>query len=397
GGGPAGMVLGLLLARAGVDVTVLEKHGDFLRDFRGDTIHPSTLDVMAELGMLDDFLKLPHQKVETLTAYVEDEPFTAGDFRHLPTRCKYAALMPQWDFLDFLAERAARYPTFRLLRKTAATGLVRRDGRVVGVETQAEDGLSSIEAGLVVGCDGRRSTIRAAAGLETEVLGAPMDVIWFRLSRKPTDDDATGGRFTAGRIFVTLNRGDYWQCAFVVTKGGADAVKAAGLPAFRDAVAKLASFAPGRVHELASWDDVSLLTVAVDRLKRWHAPGVLCIGDAAHAMSPIGGVGVNLAIQDAVATANILAGPLRAGGATDADLERVQDRRTFPTRVTQALQVAVQNRIVSATLASDRPLKPPFALRLMQRFPVLARIPARLVGVGVRPEHVKTPDVATAA
>ena len=395
GGGPAGLMLGLLLARAGVDVVVLEKHADFLRDFRGDTIHPSTLDVMADLGLLKRFLDLPHQEVETLTGFVEDEPFRIADFRRLSTRCRFIALMPQWDFLDFIACEAERYPNFRLLRRAETTGLIRREGRVTGVEARAEAGPIAVTADLVVGCDGRRSTVRQSAGLESETLGAPMDVMWFRLSREPTDGDATAGRFSAGAVFVTINRGDYWQCAYLIPKGGAIAVRQKGLEAFRQAVARRAPFAPERVAELASWDQVSLLTVAVDRLKRWDRPGVLCIGDAAHAMSPIGGVGINLAIQDAVATANLLAAPLREGRLGQEDVRRVQARREWPTRVTQALQVQVQNRIISPALASGDRLTPPFALRLMRRFPALTRIPARIVGVGVRPERVTAPAAAS--
>jgi 2-polyprenyl-6-methoxyphenol hydroxylase-like FAD-dependent oxidoreductase len=390
GGGPAGLVLALLLARAGVDVVALEKHADFLRDFRGDTIHPSTLDVIGDLGLLDAFLKLPHQRAETLSGVVEGETFPIADFRHLPTRCRFIALMPQWDFLDFIADEAARYRSFRLLRRANARGLIEEGGRIVGVRAETPDGDIEVRAKLVVGADGRRSTIREAAGLEIETIGAPIDVMWFRLSRRPTDEDATAGRFSAGSVFVTINRGDYWQCAFVIPKGGADAVRAAGLPAFREKIAGLAPFAPDRVHELATWDDVSLLSVAVDRLKRWHRPGLLCIGDAAHAMSPIGGVGVNLAIQDAVATANLLAAPLREGRLEEADLARVQARRMPPTRLTQALQVIVQNRVISSTLASGGPISPPLALRLFRRFPLLRRLPARVVGVGFRPERVRS-------
>ncbi|MBB3972888.1 FAD-dependent oxidoreductase [Hansschlegelia beijingensis] len=394
GGGPAGLMLGLLLARAGVDVVVLEKHADFLRDFRGDTIHPSTLDVMADLGLLRRLLELPHQEVETLTGFVEDEAFGIADFRRLSTRCRFIALMPQWDFLDFIAGEAGRYPGFRLIRRAEATGVIRREGRVMGVEARTEEGPLTITADLVVGCDGRRSAIRQSAGLESGALGAPMDVMWFRLSRKPADGDATAGRFSAGAVFVTINRGDYWQCAYLIPKGGADAVRERGLEAFRQAVARLAPFAAERAAELVSWDQVSLLTVAVDRLKRWDRPGVLCIGDAAHAMSPIGGVGINLAIQDAVATANLLAAPLREGRLRPEDVRRVQARREWPTRVTQALQVQVQNRIITRALAGGERLRPPLALRLMRRFPALTRIPARIVGVGVRPERVTAPPVA---
>lgn len=396
GGGPAGLMLGLLLARGGVETVVLEKHADFLRDFRGDTIHPSTLNVLADLGLLDRFLKLPHQQVQTLSGFVEDEPFTVADFRGLTAAPPYIALIPQWDFLDFLADEAARYRNFRLVRRAEAEGLVRTGGRVVGLTARTPEGPLDVACDLVVGCDGRRSTIRAAAGFEVEALGAPMDVMWFRLPLKESDGAATGGRFSAGGLFVTIYRGDYWQAALVIPKGGAEAVRAQGLDAFRARVGRLAPFsADGRMEEIRDWDQVSVLSVAVDRLKRWHAPGVLCIGDAAHAMSPIGGVGINLAIQDAVAAGNILSAKLREGRVGEDDLARVQTRRMFPTKVTQALQVAAQNRIITPVLASAERLKPPFALKLLNRFPSLAGIPARLIGVGVRPERVETEAVAT--
>jgi 2-polyprenyl-6-methoxyphenol hydroxylase-like FAD-dependent oxidoreductase len=392
GGGPAGMMLGLLLARAGVEVVVLEKHADFLRDFRGDTIHPSTLNVLADLGLLDRFLRLPHQRVETLTGFVEDEPFTVADFRRLRVAHPFIAMIPQWDFLDFLAEAAARFPAFRLIRRAEVKSLLRRDGLVTGVLAETPEGPLEIMADLVVGADGRRSTVREAAGLPVERLGAPIDVMWFRLSRKETDGSATGGRFSASGLFVTIFRGDYWQCALVIPKDGADAVRREGLDAFKARVARLAPFAAdGRLDEVLDWDKVSVLSVAVDRLTRWRAPGVLCIGDAAHAMSPIGGVGINLAIQDAVAAANLLAAKLRDGPVGEADLERVQRRRMFPTRVTQAMQVMVQDRVISPVIASRGRLTPPLALRLARRFPGLTAIPARLVGVGVRPERVSAP------
>ncbi|WP_020180584.1 FAD-dependent oxidoreductase [Methylopila sp. M107] len=394
GGGPAGLMLGLLLARAGVDVVVLEKHSDFLRDFRGDTIHPSTLNILDDLGLLDAFLKLSHQEVQTLTGFVEDEPFVIGDFRRIRAVRPFIALIPQWDFLDFIAGEAARHPNFRLIRQAEAKTLVRRDGKVAGLNAETADGPLTISCDLVVGADGRRSTIRGAAGFEVETLGAPMDVVWFRLPRRETDGSATGGRFSAGGLFVTIFRGDYWQCALVIPKGGAEALKADGLEAFHRRIARLAPPLADRAATIDGWDKVSVLSVTVDRLKRWHAPGVLCIGDAAHAMSPIGGVGINLAIQDAVATANILAGPLREGRATDEDLAKVQRRRLFPTRVIQRLQVVVQNRVVSPVLASTGRLKPPLALRLMRAVPALTAIPARIVGIGVRPERVADSAVA---
>ncbi|HEX9444527.1 MAG TPA: FAD-dependent oxidoreductase, partial [Candidatus Binatia bacterium] len=350
GGGPAGMMLGYLLARAGVRVAVLEKHADFLRDFRGDTIHPSTLEVVHELGLLDALLKLPHQEVRQLNAQFGDATVTLADFTRLPTRCKFIAMMPQWDFLNFLAARAARYPAFKLLMETEATDPVEEAGRVSGVRARGKDGPLEVRADLVVAADGRGSILREKAGLSVKDLGAPMDVLWFRLSRKPDDPAQTMGRFDVGRIFVTINRGDSWQCGFVIPKGGFEEVRRQGLEAFREKVAELAPYAQDRVAELRTWDDVKLLTVRVDRLIEWFRPGLLCIGDAAHAMSPVGGVGINLAIQDAVAAANILAGPLGARRAAAEDLRRVQRRREFPTRVTQSLQVAVQKRFIARAL-----------------------------------------------
>ena len=394
GGGPAGMMLGFLLARAGIDVTVLEKHADFLRDFRGDTIHPSTLELMHELGLLDEFLKLPHQQARQLSGKFGDLDLTLADFSHLPTRCKFIALMPQWDFLNFLAGRGRRFPSFRLLMRAEANGLIVENGRVVGLNATTPDGPLSIRAPLVVGCDGRDSTVRAKAGLEIETLGAPMDVMWFSLSRRPTDSDQTGGRFLPGRIFVTLNRGDYWQCAYVIPKGSVEEVRRRGLEDFRAGIERAVPMFAGRTGEIASWDQVKLLTVAVDRLKRWHRSGLLCIGDAAHAMSPIGGVGVNLAVQDAVAAANILAEPLRAGAVDDDLLAKVQARREFPTRVTQRIQLLMQDRVIRNVLAERGELKPPLFVKLLRRFPILRRIPARLLGLGVRPEHIRTPERA---
>ena len=392
GGGPAGMMLGFLLARAGIDVVVLEKHGDFLRDFRGDTIHPSTLDFMHELGLLDAFLELPHQELREVTAQIGETAIKAADFGHLPTKCKFIALMPQWDFLNFLAAQGQHYPNFKLLMHTEATDIIRAGDRVVGVAVTSPDGLREIHADLIVGTDGRHSTVRAKAGLTVEDIGAPMDVLWMRLSRRPDDHFETLGRVDAGHVFVMLNRGDYWQCAYVIRKGGADATCREGLPAFRSSIVKLAPFLSDRVEELRSWDDVKLLTVAVDRLKQWHCPGLLCIGDAAHAMSPIGGVGVNLAVQDAVAAANLLYAPLRRGQPTLDELAAVQKRRVFPMRFIQGLQVLIQNRIITRVLASTQSPKPPLAVRLLDWFPPLRRIPARILGVGVQREHVQTPD-----
>ncbi len=382
-------MLGLLLARAGVEVLVLEKHKDFLRDFRGDTIHPSTLQVMHELGLLDELLKLPHNKAYRLNAQFGDTVLTIGEFSRLPVRCPYIVFMPQWDFLSFLAEKAKAYPGFSLIMQANVTGLIEQEGRVTGLRAQTPEGTIEVAADLVVGCDGRSSKVRDKAGLEVEDLGAPMDALWFRLSRQPGDPQGPMGRFDRGRIFVMLDRGDYWQCAYVIPKDGIEAVHEAGLGAFRADLAKAAPFAAGRAGEIASFEDVKLLTVKVDRLKRWWRPGLLCIGDAAHAMSPVGGVGINLAIQDAVATANLLAAPLQAGRVSDADLVAVQRRREWPTKVTQRLQVMVQNRVIAPTLAgSSGTLKPPLLLRLMARSSLLRQIPARLVGLGVRPEHV---------
>ena len=385
------MMLGLLLARQGVDVLVLEKHADFLRDFRGDTIHPSTLQVMDELGLLDAFLKLPHDEVTTLSGQVGPEMVQIADFRHLPTRCKFLALMPQWDFLDFLAAAAKPLPGFRLCMQADATELIRVDGRVMGLRANTPDGALEIHADLVVAADGRHSVLRQQAGLEPINIGAPMDVLWFRLSRHADDPPQTFGRFDRGRILIMLNRQSYWQCAFVIPKGGFDSVRAAGLPAFRDGITGLMPYLLDRMSEVGDWNDVKLLTVAVDRLRQWHIAGLLCIGDAAHAMSPVGGVGINLAIQDAVATANLLGAALRRGAPGLAELAAVQRRRNWPTAMTQRLQLLVQNRVISPVLAGrGGEMKVPLLLRVVRRFPWLQRLPARLVGLGFRPEHVRS-------
>ncbi len=391
GGGPAGMMLGLLLARAGVPVLVLEKHADFLRDFRGDTIHPSTLEIMHELGLLDEFLRRPHQEARTLGAQIGSDFLELADFTRLPTHCRFLALMPQWDFLDFLAEQARRYPTFQLRMRAEVAGLIEENGRVIGVRAETPDGGLTVRAGLVVGADGRHSTVREKAGFAIDNIGAPMDVLWMRLSRRPDDPAQTLGRVDAGRILVMLNRGDYWQCAFVIAKGGFDEIRQRGLPAFREEIARLVPYLRERTVELRDWDDVKLLSVAVDRLRKWHRPGLLCIGDAAHAMSPIGGVGINLAIQDAVAAANVLAWPLLQGAVAADDLSAVQRRREFPTRATQGLQVFVQNRLISRVLANPRAIRAPLLLRLLSRWPYLRRFPARILGLGFRPEHVRAP------
>lgn len=393
GGGPAGMMLGLLLARAGVKVLVLEKHADFLRDFRGDTIHPSTLDVMHELGLLERLLTLPHQKVPRIRGQVGDLALTVADFSYLRTKCRFVAFMPQWDFLNLLAEEAARYPTFQLRMRAEVTDLIEDAGCIVGLRAQQADGPLEIRASLVVGADGRHSVVRARAGLSVEEFGAPMDVLWFRLSRQSGDPEDPIGRFDAGRIFIMLNRGEYWQCGFVIPKGSRDQLQARGLPAFRESVGQLAPFAAKRVGELQDWEAIKLLTVQVDRLRRWYRPGLLCIGDAAHAMSPVAGVGINLAIQDAVAAANLLAVPLHAGRLTTEDLRRVQDRREWPTRMTQRVQLFIQNRVISRVLSASEKFSPPLPFRLLARFPFLTGIPARLIGIGFRPEHVRTSRV----
>jgi 2-polyprenyl-6-methoxyphenol hydroxylase-like FAD-dependent oxidoreductase len=374
------MMLGLLLARAGVGTLVLEKHADFLRDFRGDTLHPSTLEVIAELGLLDALLELPHDRVPEISAQFGDTPLKIADFRHLPTRCGFIAMMPQWDFLNFLASEAARYPRFRLRMNAEVTALMERDSRIAGVKLGAE----SIEADLVVGADGRHSTVRRLGRLEVENLGAPIDVMWFRLSRTPQDPQTSMGRFDAGAAFVLINRREYWQCGYVIPKGAADEIRGAGLPVFQDKIRKLVPWAAARATEIADWEQVKLLTVQIDRLKRWWRPGLLCIGDAAHAMSPVGGVGINIAIQDAVASANVLA----EGDFSIDALEKVQKRREWPVRVTQRLQILAQDRIIARVLRSKKPLRPPLFFRLLSRSERLRRIPGRLIGMGIRPEHV---------
>jgi len=390
GGGPAGMMLGVLLARAGVETIVLEKHGDFLRDFRGDTIHPSTLELMHELGVLDEFLALPHHRAEYLQAQFGTRTLRIADFTHLPTRCGFIAFMPQWDFLDFLARQGNRYNAFTLRMQSEVIGLVEEDGRVCGVLAQSSDGELKIRAKLVIGADGRNSCVRTQSKLVVEKLGAPMDVLWFRLSKQGGDPENPTGHFAAGRILIMINRREHWQLGYVIPKGTLDELRANGLDAFRASIAELAIFAANRVHEISSWDDLKLLTVTVDRLHQWHRPGLLCIGDAAHAMSPIGGVGINLAIQDAVACANRLVTPLNEGRLTDEDLAAVQERRVWPTRITQRLQMAVQNRVIKRVLVGSETLAPPLPLRIISRVPLLQRIPARVIGVGLRPEHIET-------
>jgi len=384
------MMLGFLLARAGIHVIVLEKHADFLRDFRGDTIHPSTLELMYELGLLKEFLNRPHQELREIAGQVGNETVKIGDFTHLPTRCKFLALMPQWDFLNFLAEQGRRYPGFHVRMQSEAVDLIEESGRIAGVRAKTAEGIIEFRAGLTIGADGRRSIVRQCAQLEIIDQGAPMDILWMRINRRPGDPAQTLGHAQAGRIFIMIDREDYWQCAFVIPKGAADDIRSRGIENFREEITTLAPFFRDRIHELRDWKDVSLLTVKVDRLKQWHRPGLLCIGDSAHAMSPIGGVGINLAIQDAVAAANILAPKLLNGNLSPGDLAAVQRRREFPTRATQRLQIAVQNRVIRRVLSSSQPLRLPLILRLLGRWPFLRRIPARVIGLGFRPEHIHT-------
>ena len=395
GGGPAGMMLGFLLARAGVRVVVLEKHADFLRDFRGDTVHPSTLELIYELSLLDEFLKLPHRTVDRLSLQVGNQRVRLIDLTHLPTQCKFIALMPQWDFLNFLAAHGRRYGQFDLRMRAEATDLIERTDRVAGVRVKTPDGELIVEADLVVGCDGRHSTVREKAGLQSDDYGAPMDALWFRVTRRDSDGADVFGHIEAGALLVMLDRGDYWQCAFVIPKGGIDRVKADGIEAFRSRVVALSPFLADRVGELKSFDDIKLLSVMVNRLRQWWRPGLICIGDAAHAMSPIGGVGINIAVQDAVAAANRLAAPLKAGTMTSGHLQAIQARRDFPARMTQKIQLTMQNRIIGPALRATREPKPPLLFKLFDAFPVLRRIPARLLAIGIQPEHVQTPDIGT--
>ena len=394
GGGPAGMMHGLLMARAGIDVVVLEKHGDFLRDFRGDTVHPSTLQVIHELGLLQDFLKRPHQELKEMSGVIGGVPVKLADFQKVRTQCRFIAMMPQWEFLDFLSTHARRYPNFRLLMEAEGIDLIVEGGRIAGVIADTQQGRLELKADLVVGCDGRHSLVREKAGLPLIEFGVPIDVLWMKLSKSPADSPTTLGRIAAGLIFVTLDRGDYWQCALVIAKGGAEALRAQGLEAFRQSIVRVAPPFADRVHELQDWDQIKLLTVKVNRLREWCCEGLLCIGDAAHAMSPIGGIGINLAIQDAVAAANILAPAFARGVPSLDDLKRVQQRREFPTKVTQNFQMAVQNNIMTRMLTTKENPKPPLPVRLLNRFPFLRSLPARFIGIGVRPEHVRSPAVA---
>jgi 2-polyprenyl-6-methoxyphenol hydroxylase-like FAD-dependent oxidoreductase len=393
GGGPCGVMLGVLLARAGVDVIVLEKYPDFFRDFRGDTVHPSTLELLFELGWLDEFLALPHDEFSVASANIAGQALKVADMTHLPTHCKFVALMPQWDFLNFLAERGRKYPPFHLMMQTEGTDLVESDGRVTGVRAKTPTGEIEIAAKLVVGADGRHSTIRGHAGFEVQNLGAPMDILWMRLPKHPGDPTRQLGWVRTGHMVILLDRRDYWQCAYLIAKGSFEGIKAKGIGELQREIAETVPPLSDRVADLDDWSKVSMLDVRVDRLERWHRPGLLCIGDAAHAMSPIGGVGINLAIQDAVAAANFLAAPLCNGFApSDSDLQRIQDRRMFPTKVTQAFQTFVQDRAIDPLMRGVPIDAPPLPARLFDEFPLLRRLPARLIGIGVRPEHIQTQD-----
>jgi 2-polyprenyl-6-methoxyphenol hydroxylase-like FAD-dependent oxidoreductase len=392
GGGPAGMMLGYLLGRAGIDVVVLEKHADFFRDFRGDTVHPSTLQVMDELGLSDGFLKLPHQRLQTLDGMFGGTAVRIADLSRLDVKFPFIAFMPQWDFLNFLRECGKRFASLKVMMNTEAVDLIRDGDRIAGVKAKTRDGIIDIEADLTIACDGRHSLVRERAGLAIEEIGAPMDVLWFRAGRRENENERLFARIDPGKMMVTFDRGYYWQCAYVIAKGQYDAVKARGLPALLDDIARMAPILKSGLSDVKSWDDVKLLTVAINRLQRWTQPGLLCIGDAAHAMSPVGGVGVNLAVQDAVATANLLASKLATGCPSQDELDAVQRRRAFPVRMTQWMQVVVQNNIVNAALKpGNQPLKVPLAMRLVTAVPWLQGITARFVAIGVRPEHVQSP------
>jgi 2-polyprenyl-6-methoxyphenol hydroxylase-like FAD-dependent oxidoreductase len=388
------MMLGYLLARAGIEVLVLEKHADFLRDFRGDTVHPSTLEVMHELDLLDEFLQRPHQKqVHKIRARIGRDEILLGDLSLLSTHCRFMVMMPQWEFLDFLAEQARRYPMFRLRMETEVTGLIEEAGRIVGVRGNAADGPVEVRADLVVGADGRNSAVRDCSGLPVEDLGAPTDVLWMRLSRHASDPELFFYADRGKALFLT-DRGDYWQCGVPAPKAAVAEMQAKGIEDFRATVVELAPFLKNRVAELRDWTDLKLLTVRVDRMRQWHRPGFVCIGDAAHAMSPVGGVGINLAIQDAVAAANILAKPLREGAVSPRDLEKIQRRRAFPTRLTQRVQALIQKRIAGHGLGSPGPTRLPWLLRFLERTTLPCRLRNRVIPVGIRPEHVRTPDVS---
>ena len=388
GGGPAGMMLGYLLARHGVKVTVLEKHQDFFRDFRGDTVHPSTLEVLGELGLLGEFLKLPHQQVESLGVVIGNSTFEVADFRHLPTNCKFVALMPQWDFLNFLTSHAKRLTSFQLLMKHEVIDLCRDGKRIVGVVARYDGQEVQVYADLVVGCDGRHSITRRAAGLELIEHGVPIDVLWFRISRRPGDPAQVLGNVNYGKALILIARSDYFQAGLIIPKGSYNDLQALGIDSFRAAIGQIAPWLSGRLNELHDWEQIKILTVQINRLQRWHRPGLLCIGDAAHAMSPAGGVGINLAIQDGVAAANLLARPLKEGLICEADLAAVQRRRDFPTRVTQTIQLAA-HRGFARVFENTGPIHAPWQLKAAQRIPGIHRALGYAVGVGARPEHVR--------
>jgi 2-polyprenyl-6-methoxyphenol hydroxylase-like FAD-dependent oxidoreductase len=395
GGGPAGMMLGYLLGRAGIEVVVLEKHADFFRDFRGDTVHPSTLQVMDELGLIEGFLKLPHQQLQKMDGLFGGTPVRVADLSRLDVKYPFIAFMPQWDFLNFLRESGQRLASLKVMMSTEAIDLIHRGEAIAGVRATTPEGVIDVEADLTVACDGRHSLMRERAGLAVEEIGAPMDVLWFRAGKGPNENESVFARVDPGKMMVTFDRGDYWQCAYVIAKGQYEAVKARGLQALLDDVVRMAPILQSGISEVKSWDDVKLLTVAINRLKRWTRPGLLCIGDAAHAMSPVGGVGVNLAVQDAVATANILAGKLAHGCPPEDELDEVRKRREFPVRMTQRMQVVAQNNIISMALKpGGRPLQVPAVMRLITAVPWLQGITARFVALGVRPEHVRSPVAA---
>jgi 2-polyprenyl-6-methoxyphenol hydroxylase-like FAD-dependent oxidoreductase len=380
GGGPAGLMLGYLLARAGLRVVVIEKHPDFLRDFRGDTIHPSTLEIMRQLGLLDELLTLPHQRAEKLQAEVAGQEITMADFSRLPVQCRFIAFMPQWDFLNFLARKAAAFPGFTLMQSTAFEGLIYKDNTIVGVKTLQGNESLTINTSLVIGADGRNSQVRAKAGLKSKSFGSSRDVLWFRLDKQPIDPEWGMGHKGPKQNFIVIDRGDYWQCGYTIQKGQFDAMKLAGLDTLKRAMAEVAPFSAERMDELDSWDKLKLLSIRIDRLDQWMKPGVLCIGDAAHAMSPIGGVGVNLAIQDAVAAANFLTQPLKKGQVTLRDLQKVQQRRQFPTVATQFLQIKMSSNKRKRTTPSKVP-------QMITRFPFLRHLFGRLIGLGFRTER----------